>query len=127
MFEPFWFDHQFEHAFDHDPLTVKPAFAADPDDGIGVAFSPRSVRQGAEVKGQEMDDLAEQALAAIARITEDPDLGLILTFEPGQIQDVNNKRIGHLRTSSTDWPEAERRRHLVWLWMRNADEPFYGT
>ena len=126
MFEPFWFDRQFEHAPDDDPLTVKPAFAPHPDGGIGIAFSPRLVRQGAEVKGIKMDDRAEQALAAIAQITEDPDLGLTLTFEPGQIQIVNNKRIGHRRTGFTDWPEAERRRHLVRLWMRNAGGPFYG-
>jgi alpha-ketoglutarate-dependent taurine dioxygenase len=127
MFEPFWFDRQFEHASNDDPLTVKPAFAAHPDGGIGIAFSPRLVRQGAEVKGVEMDDRAEQALAAIAQITEAPYLGLTLTFEPGQIQIVNNKRIGHRRTGFSDWPEAERRRHLVRLWMRNAGGPFYGS
>ena len=74
-----------------------------------------------------MDDRAEQALGAIAQLTEDPDLGLTLTFERGQIQIVNNKRIGHRRTGFTDWPEAERRGHLVRLWMRNAGGPFYGN
>jgi len=113
MFEPFWFDRQFEHASTDEALTEKPAFAAHRDGGIGIAFSPCLVRQGAEVQGLEMDDRAEQALAAIAQITEDPDLGLTLTFERGQIQIVNNKRIGHRRTGFTDWPEAERRRHLV--------------
>ena len=126
MFEPFWFDRQFEHGPDDDPLTRKPAFEAHPDGGIRIAFSPRLVRQGAEVKGETMGQRAEQALAAIARITEDPDLGLTLTFQPGQIQIVNNKRIGHRRTGFSDWPEPERRRHLVRLWMRNTGGPFYG-
>lgn len=126
MFEPFWFDRQYEHAEGDDPVTVKPAFAAHADGGVEIAFSPRLVRQGADVKGIAMDARAEQALAAIAEVTEDADLGVTLEFQPGQIQIVNNKRIGHRRTGFTDWPDAERRRHLVRLWMRNTGGPFYS-
>lgn len=127
LFEPFWFDRQHEHGPDEPLLTWKPAFAPAADgDGVEIAFSPRLTRQGAAVKGEPMDDRAEAAHAALARITEDEDLALSFAFEPGQIQIVNNKRLGHRRTGFVDWPEPERKRHLTRLWMRNAGRPYYA-
>ncbi|MGZ0186401.1 MAG: TauD/TfdA family dioxygenase [Alphaproteobacteria bacterium] len=126
MFEPFWFDRQLEHGPDESPLTRHPAFWPHPEGGIDIAFSPRLVRQGAAVHGEPLDEQAEAALSAIARITEDEALAFSFEFEPGQIQIVNNKRLGHRRTAFVDWPDADRRRHLVRLWMRNEGRPFYG-
>lgn len=126
MFEPFWFDRQHEHAPGDPPLTRQPAFRPAPDGGVEIAFSPRLVRQGAAIRGEAFDARAEAALEAIARITEDPDLAYAFDFAPGQIQVVNNKRIGHRRTGFVDWPEPERRRHLVRLWMRRDGRPFYA-
>lgn len=48
------------------------------------------------------------------------------TFEPGQIQVLNNLVIGHRRTAYQDWPQPERRRHLVRLWLRNSGRAFYN-
>ncbi|MFT5172706.1 MAG: hypothetical protein ACI8W7_000873, partial [Gammaproteobacteria bacterium] len=42
-----------------------------------------------------------------------------------QIQIVNNRRIGHRRTGYTDWPEPERKRHLMRIWLRNHGRAFY--
>ena len=47
-------------------------------------------------------------------------------FEPGQIQLVNNRLLGHRRTAFQDWPEAERKRLLVRLWLRGWGRPFYN-
>ena len=47
-------------------------------------------------------------------------------FEPGQVQIVDNRRCGHRRTGFFDWPEPERRRHLVRLWLRGSGKPFYN-
>ena len=47
-------------------------------------------------------------------------------FQAGQIQIVDNRCIGHRRTGFEDWPEPERRRHLVRLWVRNQGRPFYA-
>ncbi len=126
LFEPFWFDRQLEHAPGDAPVSRKPAFQAAASGGVEVAFSPRLVRQGAEVRGEAMDDRAEAALQALATITEDAALAHSFAFEPGQIQIVNNRRIGHRRTAFVDWPEPERRRRLVRLWMRTSGRPFYA-
>ncbi len=126
LFEPFWFDRQHEHGPEEPPLVQKPAFRKRMDGGVDAAFSPRLVRQGAEVRGEPLDARAAQALAALARITEDTELAHSFVFAPGQIQIVNNKRLGHRRTGFDDWPDPARRRHLVRLWMRNEGRPFYA-
>ena len=40
-----------------------------------------------------------------------------MEFRPGDIQLVHNHTLLHDRTAFTDWPEAERRRHLLRLWL----------
>ena len=38
-------------------------------------------------------------------------------FQPGDIQFVNNHVALHSRTAFDDWPEEDRRRHLLRMWM----------
>ena len=54
-------------------------------------------------------------------------LGLQADFdlEPGQLQFVDNRVLGHARTEFTDFPEPERRRHLVRLWLRDHGRRAY--
>ena len=47
----------------------------------------------------------------------DPELRLDMDFMPGDIQFLHNHTILHARTTYEDWPEAERRRHLLRLWL----------
>jgi len=44
----------------------------------------------------------------------------------GQIQIIDNRRLGHCRTGFSDFPEPERKRHLVRLWLRDAARRFYN-
>ncbi len=46
-------------------------------------------------------------------------------FQRGQIQVLNNRRLGHHRTAFRDWDEPARKRHLVRLWLRESGRPFY--
>jgi hypothetical protein len=54
-------------------------------------------------------------------LVEDPDLHLFMDFEPGDIQLVHNHQILHDRTAFEDWPEPERKRHLLRLWLCPPD------
>ena len=45
-------------------------------------------------------------------------------FEPGQIPIINKRVIGHRRMEFIDWPEADRKRLLVRLWLRDQGRPF---
>jgi hypothetical protein len=42
---------------------------------------------------------------------------LDIDFKPGDIQFLNNFVMLHTRREYEDWPEAERKRHLLRLWL----------
>ncbi|NQY96074.1 MAG: TauD/TfdA family dioxygenase [Henriciella sp.] len=46
-----------------------------------------------------------------------PDLQLDMWLEPGDIQFISNHTTVHSRTEYEDWPERERKRHLLRLWL----------
>ena len=44
-----------------------------------------------------------------------------MEFKPGDVQLVHNHTMLHDRTGFVDWPEPERRRHLLRLWLAASD------
>ena len=58
-----------------------------------------------------------EALDMLAELAGDPELRLDMNFMPGDIQFLHNHTILHARTGYEDWPEAERKRHLLRLWL----------
>jgi len=124
LYEPFYFDRQREHAPDGNLTSYKPVLTYD-GRVLSVNFSPRLVRQGYDVEGIDMDDDTRAALAALSETTEEAGLGKSFAFKRGQIQIVNNRQLGHRRTAYTDWPDDDRKRHLVRIWLRRDGRPFY--
>ena len=58
-----------------------------------------------------------EALDLLDQLANDPKLNLMMELEPGDIQLVHNHTILHDRTAFEDYPEAERKRHLLRLWL----------
>jgi hypothetical protein len=58
-----------------------------------------------------------EALDMLADLAADPELRLDMSFMPGDIQFLHNHTILHARSGYEDWPEAERKRHLLRLWL----------
>ena len=58
-----------------------------------------------------------EALDEMDRLAGDERLRLDMDFQPGDIQLLHNHQILHARTAYEDWPEPERRRHLLRLWL----------
>lgn len=50
-------------------------------------------------------------------IANSPEFYLDMDLQPGDIQLLSNHTQLHARTAFADWPEVERRRHLLRLWM----------
>lgn len=50
-------------------------------------------------------------------LTNDPAINLQMEFKVGDMQFLHNHQILHSRTDFEDWPEPERRRHLLRLWL----------
>jgi TfdA family taurine catabolism dioxygenase TauD len=51
------------------------------------------------------------------QLANNPNLGLTMELQPGDIQLVHNHTILHDRTAFEDYPEPERKRHLLRLWL----------
>jgi len=124
LYQPFHFDRQMEHAPDDARLSFKPVFESD-GARVYANFSPRLIEHAYEMNNKEMDATARDAINALMRIPERAGLGKSFAFERGQIQIVNNRRLGHRRTAFRDWDEPKRRRHLVRIWLRKTGRPFY--
>jgi len=58
-----------------------------------------------------------EALDLLDQLANDPQLNLLMELEPGDIQLVHNHTILHDRTAFEDFPEADRKRHLLRLWL----------
>ncbi|HEX6297628.1 MAG TPA: TauD/TfdA family dioxygenase [Burkholderiales bacterium] len=77
----------------------------------------------------------EEALELLSEIVNDPRVHLAMTFNPGDMQFLHNHQIFHSRNDFENWPEPERHRHLLRLWLCPANgrplpkvfEPRYGS
>ncbi len=58
-----------------------------------------------------------EAMDHLDALAADPALHLDMAFRPGDVQVLCNHSILHSRTAYEDWPEPERRRHLLRLWL----------
>jgi hypothetical protein len=58
-----------------------------------------------------------EALDLFDELANDPKLTLMMELQPGDIQLVHNHTILHDRTAFEDYPEPERKRHLLRLWL----------
>ncbi|MFL2542651.1 MAG: TauD/TfdA family dioxygenase [Candidatus Latescibacterota bacterium] len=68
----------------------------------------------------DVPSLSEETLEALNffdELANDAELRLDMEFKPGDIQVLHNHQILHDRTAFEDWPEPERKRHLLRLWL----------
>lgn len=62
-----------------------------------------------------------EAFDLLDLLADDPELRLDMEFRPGDIQLLHNPTILHDRGAFEDWPETERKRHLLRLWLCPPD------
>ena len=62
-----------------------------------------------------------EALDLLDELADDPALCLRMEFLPGDVQFVHNHTLLHDRTAFEDWPEPQRKRHLLRLWLAPPD------
>lgn len=125
LYRPFYFDRQREHAPDDVMVTHHPLFDWDGRRLTG-RLSRYQVVNGQKLAGEPLDAESEAALDTFDAVMAQPGLAWEHEFAIGQIQFVNNRQLGHKRTAFRDWPNPERRRHLVRLWLRDGGRAFYN-
>jgi alpha-ketoglutarate-dependent taurine dioxygenase len=125
LYRPFYFDRQREHAPGDVMTTHHPMFEW--QDGRLVARLSRfQVKNGHALAGVAIDDEGIAALDAFEAILNAPGLAARFHFQPGQMQLIDNRALGHKRTAFRDWPEPERKRLLVRLWLRDTGSRAYN-
>jgi hypothetical protein len=88
---------------------------------LSAIYAPHYVRSSQRFA--EAPRLSEEDFAALDRfdaLAEDAELRLDMAFQPGDMQFVHNHTVLHDRTAFEDWPEPERKRHLLRLWLAAA-------
>jgi hypothetical protein len=88
-------------------------------DGVLSCSIRRNTVQKAIDSGKEpFGDFEMEALQYFDSVAEDPAFVLEMDMQPGDIQFVNNYTIMHGRSAFVDFPEREKRRHVVRLWLK---------
>lgn len=125
LYQPFHFDRQREHAPGDVMTTWHPTLES--EDGRLIARLSRfQIRNGYKLAGAEIDPEGLAAMEAFEAILTAPGMAAQFHFEPGQMQILDNRALGHKRTGFTDWPEPERKRLLIRLWLRDSGGRAYN-
>lgn len=123
LMAPLYYTRWGEIPADRKPWAEIAAFT--PWDGRMIATYVRS----AIMKSQLIKDVPRltpeqiEAMDHLDALAGDPSLHLDMAFAPGDVQVLCNHFILHSRTAYEDWPEPERRRHLLRLWLACEDGP----
>ena len=125
LYSPFYFDRQREHA-PNDAMTFSHPLFVENDGELLARLSKFQVINGQQLAGKPLDAARAKALDALEEVMSAPGMDVSFQFEPGQIQFLNNRVIGHRRTRFTDWPKGNRKRLLVRIWIRDQGGPFYN-
>ena len=117
LYQPFPWSWQTQEAKGDRPWYFQPIFSM-----CEGKISCRYIR-GHIRNSQLYDDaprLTPQQIEAMDyydSLSASPDFHLSFMFEPGDMQLVNNHVCLHSRTAYTDWPEPDRYRHLLRMWL----------
>ena len=117
LFDPIATDRRGEIPDGMHPFFSIPVFSWDRDH-LTVMYQ-RQYIDSAQRFGDAMRLSSEhiQALDMFDEFANDPDLNLSMQLESGDMQFVYNHGLLHDRTGFEDWPDLEKRRHLLRLWL----------
>jgi len=117
LYQPFPVDRRGEVPEGKGPFYEAPVFN-DYAGRVSVLYSRLHIgssQRFPEARRLTAEDI--EALDMFAALAGDDELRLDMTFMPGDIQFLHNHTILHARTGYEDWPEVERKRHLLRLWL----------
>jgi len=121
LYRPFPTDRRGEIPEGKAPFYEAPVFNAH-EGRVSVLYSRLHI--GSSQRFPEARRLAPEdweALDMFGELANDPELRLDMNFMPGDIQILHNHTILHARSGYEDWPEPERKRHLLRLWLCPPD------
>ena len=111
------YDFRGEQAKDGKPYYHVPAFSRH-DDRLFVRYIPQYILASQRHEdAPRLTDTQRAAMKAYSALVDDPDHWVEMTFEPGDMQFVNNYHVLHGRKPYVDDTESGRVRWLKRLWL----------
>lgn len=118
MCEPFCVDRRGEENQGQKPYYVTPCFNY-LDGRLFVRYNRTFIESAQRFPDVPRLSQAQiEALDLMDSLCNDPAFYLDMSFEPGDMQFLNNYVVLHSRGDYEDWPEVDRKRHLLRLWLR---------
>jgi hypothetical protein len=110
-----------EAALGTEPVTPHriPVFGAR-DGLISARLIRNQINAASTATGRPLDPLERDALDFLDSLAHDPDVHLDMDLQVGDMQLINNYTVLHSRTEFEDFPEPERRRHMIRLWLTTS-------
>ena len=107
-----------EAALTDDPVTHDhvPVFGAK-DGHISARLVRNQINAACEKTGKPLESLEKAALDFLDSLAYDPAIHLDMDLQVGDMQLCNNYTVLHSRTGFEDYPEPQRRRHMIRLWL----------
>jgi hypothetical protein len=121
LYGPFYCDVRGEEPEGREPYFVEPRFAKFRDKFFiqhGRTYID-SAQRFPDVP--RMSDAQNEGMELIDEIANSDDFRFDYIFQPGDMQFLNNHLILHSRTEYEDYEEADRKRHLLRLWLRTPE------
>jgi hypothetical protein len=118
LYEPFHYSYQGAQAPGDAPWFTCPIFGT--RDG---RFASRCNRKNVVAAHADFPDIApltarqHAAIELFEQVVRDPELCFSMELQPGDVQLLNNHVVLHSRSEFEDWPEPERKRHLLRFWL----------
>lgn len=116
LFEPFYLDRRNEERAGQPGYTLITPCCWSATGGLKTFYHSEYFRSAERFDDVAFDDAARQLLDLYDEIGATDDFHLDMWLQPGDMQFISNHTTLHARTSYKDWPEPERKRHLLRLW-----------
>ena len=108
-----------EHSPGEDPYIKQPIFSFT-DGYFSATGAGAAIDKAQALPGVPAYTAAQKEAVELYRKTVE-ESAIDIWFEPGDIQFLNNFVTLHTRREYIDWPEEERKRHLLRLWLSDAN------
>jgi hypothetical protein len=120
LYQPFHWRRIGDYGDGDDSTAQFPVFGERESEFV-CRLNRRVIQAGYEAAGEPFDSLGRDAIDALYATLDQPGVAMSYRLQPGQMQWMNNHALAHHRTTFVDWPDEDRRRHLVRIYMTDRD------
>ena len=124
LYEGFHYDLRGEELPGYAPITPHriPVYSFH-EGRLSCRYVFTAIMQAARKAGLKFTAQEDAAMKFLNETAAREDIRLEMTFQPGDMQFLNNHVCLHSRTSYEDFEEPDRKRHMLRLWLNNNARP----